>query len=165
VESEGIEQVQLDPVIAEILGQQVGTRAFYRLNYFPSLRVALLGRFRKSNAGFSYQRLIRPGNGIILTARTENWNTYYSYTGVRKWTFTGSYIYYNLTGVLRFQQSNAIHLAGIRAGYQIRPRLQALFGVEGRIVQINTPNQFLRDGARPTFGFSYSPGEIPLALW
>ncbi len=165
VENEGVETVQLSPEIAELLGTTQGARAFYRRNYFPSLRVALLGRFKAQSIGTSFARTILPGNGIILTSRNESFSAYYNYTGIRKWIISGNFAYNRMDGLLRFSQSNRTTIASVRAGYQLRRSWQVNVAFDGRIQSLSIASTLPQEATRVSVGLSWSPGDIPLAFW
>ena len=165
VENEGIETVTLDPEIAELLGIRVGARAFYRKNYFPSIRAAWLGRFRTSNFAVSFARTILPGNGIILTSRNQTIGGYYAYTGIRKWIFSANVANNRMEGLLRFNQANRTTVGSLRAGYQLTRSWQLNWSFDVRAQSLTIPSSLPERASRVTMGLSWSPGDIPLAFW
>ncbi len=164
IESEGLEMVQLDPAVAEIVGFSTGTQAYYKLNYYPTFRALLASRFRRSTVGVTAFRQIRPGNGVILTSLTTGGYAYASYTGLRKWTMSARTGVAQYKGLIRFTNSTTNFDAGGQVGYQLRSDLQFSAAMYYR-KQSTSGTDFRRDGFRITVGISYSPGDIPLALW
>lgn len=165
MESEGVEIVQIPPEIAAIIGQSTGTQAFHQLKYAPLARVSINSRFRSSTVGISAGRSVTPGNGIVLTGVASGVTTYYSYTGLRKWTFNISAGYSKATNQIRYNASTEFMNASSSIGYQIRSDIQANCSAAYRDQHSRGTSEFVNVGWRLTCGFSYSPGEIPLALW
>jgi hypothetical protein len=164
VESEGLEIVQLDPAIAAIVGFSQGTQAYYKLNYYPTFRGLIASRFRRSTVGLTAYRQIMPGNGVMLTSLTTGAYGYASYTGLRKWTMSARIGGSQYKGLIRFTNSTTNFDAGGQVGYQLRSDLQFTASMYYR-KQVTTGTEFRRDGFRVAVGLSYSPGDIPLALW
>jgi hypothetical protein len=164
IESEGLEIVKLDPAIAAIVGFSEASQAYYKLNYYPTFRGLIASRFRRSTVGLTAFRQILPGNGVMLTSLTTGFYGYASYTGLRKWTMSARIGASQYKGLIRFTNSTRNFYAGGQVGYQIRPDLQFTAAVYYRN-QVTTGTDFQRDGVRVTVGLSYSPGDIPLALW
>ena len=62
VETLGIVQVSIDPVIAAIIGRSVGVEALYRVNYVPNGSATLSRQFHRGILGFSYSRGVGSGS-------------------------------------------------------------------------------------------------------
>jgi hypothetical protein len=164
VETLGLTRVNIDPVIAAIIGRTTAIEVAYRINWVPSVSVNLTRSFRHAWLSFTYDRGVTPGNGVFLTSRQETANAGYSYTGIRRlnlgiqggYTYTGSltqtigaYTGFNGGGGLTYNLTKALHFV-TRYDY--------------RHYEIGQ-SSFLRDSYRASMGFSFSPGDVPLALW
>jgi hypothetical protein len=163
-EVKGLQQVTLDPVIAALLGQTTGIRAFYRSDIYPNGEASLAGHFKNSSLTFSYRQTVLPGNGVYLTSRNRYGLGSYSYTGIRKWNLglSGGYTtldsigqgirpYSQVTGGAGFTYgvTRAFHIVG---RYDLRHQEIDVFNV-------------LRTSYRASLGIAFSPGDIPLSLW
>jgi hypothetical protein len=97
VETTGVENHQLPPDLAAILGFNSTSIAGYHLNYAPDFSVQL--RHQETNASYSlgFTRGITPGNGIILTSVRQNINFTAGYK-TRRWNFGSSVGYDALYG-------------------------------------------------------------------
>lgn len=164
VESEGSQVVKIDPDIAAIVGFSQGYQAFYSKNYFPVFRASANSRYPKATVGVSAFQQISPGNGVILTSMFRGGMAYVSYTGLRKWTATARTMYSSYRALVRFNNKSTFYDFGGQIGYQIRPSIQAFASAIWRN-QENSQTALPGTGMRFAFGLSYSPGEIPLALW
>ena len=166
VELQSLQLVQIDPVIAAILGTRTGVAAFYSLHYTPALGGRLTRSFQHASLQFSYHQGVMPGNGLYLTSRQQTANASFSYTGIRRWNFgihadrdTMSSIG---TGPLGHYSTN---LAGIGFTRSIgRHDLHIVGGFDVRKLDI-TVGHFNRLQYRTSLGFAYSPGDLPLSLW
>ena len=89
--------VQLDPVIAAILGQATGLEAYYGVTYGGTGSFNLNRSFRRSNLSLGYSLSVTPGNGLYLTSRAERAHASYGYSGIRNWNLgiSGNYSKYS----------------------------------------------------------------------
>ncbi|MCX6597285.1 MAG: hypothetical protein NTV70_13060 [Acidobacteria bacterium] len=165
LQNEGLRQVRLDPFIAAILGQPSGVEAFYRENYLPSVQVNLTRTFGRSSITGTYQRGITPGNGILLTSRNTGYSGSYRYTGIRNWTLGALASNNQLDNLLSFQASSTIQSVLGSVGYRLRRDLQVNGTAGYRGNSLSTGTAFNQRGMRLTLNISYSPGDVPLALW
>src|SRR5579883_3509407 len=163
-----IRSVPVDPVIAAITGQTTGIIASYNIGYSPLIG----GRFtytptRTSNISLNYDRSITTGNGILITSRQEMATANYSYTGVRHWNFVTTGGYNKIGGSLSFQNATlTTYYGAIGVTRDLgRSGLHVLFRLDARRYAFQTASDFKHTQYRASLGFSWSPGDIPLALW
>jgi hypothetical protein len=164
VETLGLVQVSIDPVIASIIGRTSAVEVAYRINWVPNVSVALTRSFRHSSLTSSYERGVTPGNGVYLTSRQELAGAGYTYTGIRRLNLgiqggyssigsltqtIGNYTGFNGGGGVTINLTKALHFV-TRYDYRHYELAQS---------------SFLRDSYRASMGFSFSPGDVPLALW
>lgn len=165
LQNEGLQQVKLDPFLAAILGRPSGVEAFYRENYLPSIQANITRTFGRSSITGTYQRGITPGNGILLTSRNTGYSGSYRYMGIRNWTLGALASTNQLENLMSFQASSTIQSVLGSVGYRLRRDLQ-INGTAGyRANSISTGTAFNQRGMRLTLNISYSPGDVPLALW
>jgi hypothetical protein len=164
VETLGLTLVSIDPVIAAIIGRSTAVEVAYRINWVPSTSVILTRTFRHSSLSFNYTRGVTPGNGFYLTSRSENASASYTYTGIRKLNLglqggygslgsltqtIGNYTGFNGGGGLTYSLTKALHFV-TRYDYRHYEVAQSTLS---------------RNSYRASMGFSFSPGDTPLALW
>jgi hypothetical protein len=83
--SQSLNTVTPNPLVQAVLGIQTGIEKFYIVGYSPDLTVTLNRKLRNSSIGASFAEGITPGNGLILTSRSQSesvfWNlpTFYRY--------------------------------------------------------------------------------------
>jgi hypothetical protein len=165
LENEGLSRVELDPIVQEILGIRQGVETFYRRNYLPAWRVALLGRLRNSSFGVTSAQDVRGGNGVFLTSNSRSYRGYYSFTTNRRlnWQLTASRT--DMSGRLRFQGVSKNSRVGVSLGYQVFPGFHTHASFGWRWQEITVENTLKNNGLRAQIGITYSPGDIPFALW
>ena len=164
VETSGLIQVAVDPVIAAIIGRSVGIEAIYRLNWVPSAKAVLTRKFRHAIFTVSYDRGVVPGNGLYLTSRQEAEIGNLSYTGIRKWTFSASGGHTSFGSITQ----NIGNYSGSTGGGGITYKVSGPFGLVARYDYRTydiAQTVFQRSTYRASFGFTYSSKDIPLALW
>jgi hypothetical protein len=156
--------VQLDPVVAALLGQTAGIEAFYGINWGTVFGVAVSRNFRRAGLSFRFDRSINPGNAVLLTSRGDEVSAVYSYHGWRRWslslgatgmrmatTFQGAGVYkqYTAGASTSYRLGRYIHLVG-HSGW----RRYELSGRSGRG----------RDSYFLSVGLGFAPREVPLSL-
>lgn len=164
VESLSLEQVQLDPVIAVLLGQSYGIQAAYRVNYGPDMMARLTYTLKRSTLDLSYTNGISPGNGVYLTSRMQNGRVAYSYTGIRYWNFGVDASYGRLSALVQNLGAYDSYGGGAGVTRELGKGLHAVARMDARHYNISGP-QFRHNEYRATVGLTYSPGDVPLALW
>jgi hypothetical protein len=164
VETLGLTRVDIDPVIAAIIGRSTGVEVFYRVNWVPSAEATLTRSFRYASLVFHYNRGVTPGNGLYLTSRQQSATSNFSYTGIRKLNL-GVQAGYSSLGSLTQTIGNS---SGFTGGGGLTYNITRAFYFVSRYdyrhydVELST---FKRNSHRATIGFGFSPGEVPLSLW
>jgi len=164
VETLGITVVNIDAVIAAIIGRSQGLEVIYRINWAPTVDARLTRSFHHATLAFNYNRGVNPGNGLYLTSRGETTSGSFSYTGIRKLNFgidAGRTTYGSLTQSLG-NYSGATGGAGFT--YTITKSLHFVVRYDYRRYDI-ADTVFKRDSYRASIGFGFSPKDVPLALW
>jgi hypothetical protein len=163
-EVEGLETVNLDPAIANILGVSTTVQTFYRKNILPNVSVSLSRKFKSSNLTFSYSTGTSPGNGVYLTSRQTAAGGSYSYTGIRKASLSlqAGYLSYASLG----QSLTPYHSAtgGASATYALARSFHLTARYEARYQEIDQ-SVFNQNSYRVSVGIAYSPGDIPLSIF
>jgi len=165
VETQGLQTVALDPAIAAILGVFTGTQAFYSKNTLPTGRLAVARRFKTALLSLEYGRSITPGNGVYLTSRSEQATANFSYTGIRKWSFSGSGGYGSFSTIGQTLKPYKSYVGSAGFTYNLTGALHIVARYDAREQQIDFANGFSRVSYRATLGLAFSPGDVPLSLW
>jgi hypothetical protein len=162
-EVQGVQTTALDPAIAALLGIGSVQTIFYRTNILPMGSVTLTKSYRRASFNASYDRSVNPGNGLFLTSRQENYGAGFSYTGIRRWTFTvsGNSMTFNALGQ-QLQQFRQIS-GTTRASYRLGGGLNVTAGYTHRRQDINS-TLFLQNASRVSLGIAFQPGDIPISF-
>ncbi len=164
LETRGLQQVLLDPLVARILGVTSGTERYYSLSYLPDVAVDLMKTFRHGDLSVSYLRGVSPGNGVVLTSARDSQTVTYNYSGLRK---------YGLSfGAGRDGLSSSVQSIGVYHSYFGRANLsralshnvQSFLSFDYRKLGFTT-GQYARNQYRISIGFGYAPGMGPLKFW
>lgn len=156
-----IQEVAVDPVVAELLGITRGREAFNAVNVVPSITAQVSRLFRQSTLFLNYTRGVSPGNGALLLSRQENATIAYTYNTGNRWTLSGNSGYNQLSGTGAYSGQYQTYNIGSGAGYRFWDDLYFTIGVDFR--RINTTT-FNRNGTRIMGGVTYSPGAIPFSF-
>jgi hypothetical protein len=160
----GVQQVNVDPVIAAIVGQTTTFVIANTVSYLPYFELGVTRRRGKNTVSVNYIRGVSPGNGVYLASRNQSVSGSVSYTGIRRWNF-GATLGYNAFHSLGQQLAPFRQVyGGAGATYKLRGPmyLNARFDFrEGAIQAVN----FGRTTYRISAGLTYSPGLLPVSLW
>ena len=164
VESLSLVAVPLDPAIAALLGVSVGVQAAHQVHYVPDVTARLTDTLRRSQFSLSFTDSVNPGNGVYLTSKMESGVVAYSYTGVRHWNFGADASYTRLSALV--QTLGAYDSYGVGGGVtrDLKKGLHAVLRLDARRYDV-AANLFQRTDFRAMLGISFSPGDVPLALW
>jgi hypothetical protein len=164
VEAQGLQRVQLEPAVAAILGVSTGIQAFYKKSTFPVVNAAISRRFKSAILSFDYARSYNPGNGVYLTSRSEGADVNFTYSGVRKWSFSAAGGATSMSGIGQQTTSYRQATAGVGATRSLTRSLYVIARVDGRHQDLGV-SSFRRNSYRVSIGLSFSPGDLPLTLW
>jgi hypothetical protein len=163
-EVKGLQTVQLNPVVAALLGQTTSIQAFYRQDIYPSGDISLVRKFRQASLSFSYSQTVSPGNGVYLTSKAENGGASYGYNGIRKVSLSVSGGYSALSslgqGIAPYRGANG----GAGMTYTMPYSLHLTARYDYRYQAIESLI-YKHTGYAVSLGVAYSPGKVPLSLW
>ena len=155
--------ITLDPVVAQLLGISQVILPSETHNIFPTGRVELKRQFQHTLVSANAFASVGGGNGLTLTSRTDGAHGGISYTGIRKWNIGIDGAYSNFVG-LGVGNRTVSYGGGMGFTYElmryvhVTARIDAIHydlgGFTGR-----------RTTERATVGLSFTPKDIPLALW
>ena len=162
-EVEGLQQVAVDPEIAALLGVFSTQETFYEKRMFPQWNASLRRQFRRASLSFGYQSGISGGNGVYLTSRSDSGNASFSYTGIRKWSFSVQGGYSRLETIGQNLQPFSQITGSTGVTYALTHAIQMLARYDARHQEIIN-GVYLQNSYRATIGISFSPADIPLAF-
>jgi hypothetical protein len=101
---------------------------------------------------------------VYATSRLQNAGAYYTYTGVRYWNFGVSANYNRLTAIAQQFGAFTTYGGGFGITRELTKWVHAVLRFDQRHYVVSN-SQFLHNESRVTFGFTFAPGDVPLALW
>jgi hypothetical protein len=165
VESKFIQEVPIDPMIAALLGIRTGTGVAHTISTVPSVGGRLSRTYSKGVAYLSGGHGITPGNGLFLTSYTTNATLGYTYTGLRRWSFSVG-VGYNVsrsTGTISGNYSNSMEnltiTRQIRQGFHFTGQAYWRRYSSGDYAAYNRSTTDIR------VGVGFAPGDVPLRVW
>jgi len=164
IDTQGLIRVDIDPVIAVIIGRSYGVEIYDRQNMIPSGGVTLQRQFRKSSASISYTDGAVPGNGLYLASRNRAVAANYSYNGIRRWNFGASFDYSKYSSLSRELSNYQGYGGGVGATCELGRGLHLTMRVDTRDYEIQG-SRLARNTMRATLGLAYTSGDGPLSLW
>jgi hypothetical protein len=164
VETLYVASVPVDPVVAALTGQTASFRARYSTQYVPTGYARLTRSWQFSNLGLGYSRQITPGDGVYLTSTADSALLSYTYTGLRHWNVGANFGYSRISALA--QQIGAYRGYQVGVGVTRDLRYGLHFVARGDVMRYLTGfSGFRRFTTQASVGLSWSPGELPLALW
>jgi hypothetical protein len=160
----GLQQVTLDPAIADIVGRSTAVVVFNTSHILPLAEARLIRRFNK--AEFTVGGVVgsSPGNGVYLASRQTAATASYSYLGYRKFTFSANAGYGELSALGQTIGKYRNYQAGAGATYRLVKSTHLEMRYDYR--HYTTQNDlFRKNSQRVTLGLAFSPGETPIAIW
>ncbi|MCE5308976.1 MAG: hypothetical protein LLG20_15160 [Acidobacteriales bacterium] len=164
VDTQGLIRVDIDPVIAAIIGRSYGIEIYQRQNLIPSGALTLTRDFRKAMLSFNYTDGATPGNGLYLTSRNRRAGADFSYSGIHRLNIGFNFDYGQYTSLSRDLDKYQGYGGGAGLAYQLARGLHAVARFDTRDYEIYG-SKFARNTLRVTFGLAFSSGEGALGLW
>lgn len=160
---QGVRSTALDPDIAALLGIGSVRTIFYLENVLPIASASFTRKFRRASITGNYARSITPGNGVFLTSRQESYGATYSYTGIRRLSFSASAGATQMDSLGQSLVPFKQIFGSVNANYRMGSGLN-LGGNYSKRYQDLQNSSFPRDSSRISFTLSFSPGTVPISL-
>jgi hypothetical protein len=156
--------VVVDPIIAALLGISGGLSITHSVRITPSASGRISRSFRKSVLYATASHTIVPGNGLFLTSNATLATAGYTYTGLRDWSFTSSF---------NFNRATTLGLTGnygntsgrVSASRKISKQFSVVASLTASQYESGTYSLYNRIIYTSSFGFGWSPGNVPLRVW
>ena len=165
VQTAGLVQFNLDPLVAALLGQTFGLVAIDRTNIVPDASVQIVRRFRSGSAGAEILVGVSPGNGLYLTSKRILYNGHLDYTGFRHYALSLGATREQLGSLgvtLANYDAYGLNLGATR---DLRYNLRSNFRIEYRKYNYANANADVRNPYKVSLGVAWSPGDRPLTAW
>lgn len=163
IKSQGVQQVQLSPEVAAILGRKTGQAAFTRTQTAPMVDANLGYLQEHGRAYIGFTRGVNPGNGVFLTTGQTSINGGYSYTGIRRVSLGVSAGYIRSRSFGLSLQDIGAWQGGGGITYKIAEHLSLMSQFDRR--HFSLPNTQGRSGTSISVGLVYSPSRFPLSIF
>jgi len=160
---QGIQSTALDPSIAALLGIGSVQTIFYKENIMPMGTVSLGKQLRRASWNLNYGRTVTPGNGVYLTSRQETYGAGYSYTGIRRLSFSTNFGVTNLGSLGLDLRPYRQITGGASLSYNLGAGFNLNAGYARRHQDIQA-NSFQQNSSRVSVGIYFSPGSIPISF-
>jgi hypothetical protein len=121
--------------------------------------------FTRGVASISGGHTITPGNGLFLTSKTYDALAGYTYTGIRRWSFSLSAGYNRSESIGNIMGEYAGTTAGLQTSRQISHVVHAVAGITANKYQSSSFTGYNRLFWDARVGLSFSPRDIPLRFW
>ena len=161
----GLTSVNLDPAIAALVGQNTAVIAFHQTGYIPIYGGQLIRRFERSSVVAAYNQSFSPGNGVYLTSRQTAATASYSYTGLKKLTYTASAGYARLTSLGQTLGNYSGEFAGVGTTYTLKSYAHLECRYDYRHYTTGDVTGYKQNAQRISVGLAFSPSSKPLPIW
>jgi hypothetical protein len=160
-----VEIVPIDPAIAAVIGISYAQRVSYQAHYIPNLSARLSKVVPRGVVFVNASHGINPGNGLFLTSTSTDVGAGYSYSGVRRWSFSAGASYDTSTS-----QGNVIgqyggYSASVSASRQVAPLTHGILSFIARKYDSSNFQNYNKWSYSVNLGLSFTPGDIPIRLW
>ena len=110
-------------------------------------------------------RAVTPGNGLFLTTKMTTATIGYTYTGMRRWSFTAQAMYDRGNSMGNVLGTYGDISGGVSMSRQIVKSLHFVVGADARRYQSPSFTAYNRTVYDAHIGLGFAPGAIPLRLW
>ena len=163
INSSGVQEVELSPEVAAILGRPTGTVAFVRSDTPPLVEATLSYTQERGKAYVSAANGVNAGNGVFLTTSRTTVNGGYSYSGIRKLSLGVSAGWARSASVALDLPSFEMWQAGGGFSYRFAEHFSLMGQLDRRFFGSDEIQG--RSGTSVTIGLAYTPSRFPISIW
>ena len=163
-DSRRLERVAVDPFIVLLTGQTETLQVFDGRRFGFSSQAAISGRFRHATVNIGYERGISPGNGVYFIAETERASAGIGLEGRRRWSLSANADWNRMKAVTQQLGNSTGYGGSLTTSYRLTRLIHATATAQFTRWDIDA-SQFGRNRYYASVGLTFSPGELPLALW
>lgn len=165
METKFIQDVPVDPTIAAIIGITESPEIVYSVRYVPNLNARLSRTFQHGVAWAMGGHTVTPGNGLFLTSTSTTGSVGYTYTGLRRWSLSGTFGYENADSVGNVIGNYGGLNGGLTVSRQLTRAVHLIASFNGRQYNSNDFKLYNRTFYDTRIGIGFAPGDVPLRVW
>ena len=165
VESKFVENVPVDPVITALFGFTSASEVVYSVRYIPNYGGRLSKAFHYGVAYVTGGSSVTPGNGLFLTSRALNVSGGYSYTGLKRWSFTAFADWTRNSSIGNVSGQYGGESLTVGTSRQIIKSIHFVSNISARRYSSGDFNAYNRTIYEARIGLGWTPGDIPLRVW
>jgi hypothetical protein len=156
--------VPVDAAIAALLGITEGLSIAHIQEYIPTGSGRLSRKFHNGVLYFSGGRAVTPGNGLFLTSANTTALAGYTFTGLRKWSFSSTF---NLNRATLIGSIGSYGNTGgtFSASRKLVKSLHLVSSFTANKYESVNYSQYNRLIYDARIGFGWAPGAVPLRVW
>jgi hypothetical protein len=159
------QSVPVDPVIAALLGITSLPRVVHDIAWQPNISARLSQTFRRGVFYVSGGHTVTPGNGLFLTSYATNAGGGYSYTGLRRWSFSAGVAYNRSQSIGNLVGEYASTVGSFAVSRQVGRSVHLIANFDARQYQSGDFSNYNRLIYSARLGFGFTPGNVPLRVW
>lgn len=164
-ESKFVQSVPVDPIITQLFGITSTTSVAYSVNYLPDINARLSQAFHKGVFYVGGGHTVTPGNGLFLTSYMTRLTGGYTYTGIRRWSFSAQAEYDRGQSIANIVGVYGQYGGGVSVSRQVSHLLHLLFSAnEMKYFSPDIPS-YNRPVSNVSFGIGITPGDLPVRVW
>jgi hypothetical protein len=163
-DSQSLGSVIPNPLVQQVLGITEGIEKFYFVGYAPDITVTFNRRLRRSSVGASFSEGISPGNGLVLTSKSQSASVFWSLPVYRKWTSQLGVGRSELTGYISGPGDYASYYATFNLSHPVTRYISSYLGFNYRQFGFDNTN-FHQKEYTISLGFRLSPPEGTIKVW
>ena len=164
-ENKFVESVPLDPAIVALLGIRSARQVVHNIAYRPNWSGRISRTYPKGVLYVSAGQAVAPGNGLFLTSYTTSVLGGYTYTGLRRWSFSAQCGYIMSKSVANIEGAYGTLIGGTGLSRKITESLHFTVEYSARRYDSGTYESYNRLSHSILAGLAFSPGDLPLRLW
>ena len=165
VESKFLQTAPVDPVIAALLGITQAIQVSHHIDYVPNASGRLTKTYKNGVAYVSGGHTVTPGNGLFLTSYATTVFGGYTYTGLRRWSFSAGAGYSRMKSAGNVDGVYGGKTASMSVSRQIGRYTHVILNYSLR--QYDSPDfsKYNRLIHTASVGIGFTPGDVPLRIW
>jgi hypothetical protein len=164
-ETKYTQALAVDPVIQALLGISTVTEIVHRIDYLPDIQARLSRTVPHGYVFVSAGYGVTPGNGLFLTSYQTTVLGGYTYTGLRRWSFSSQASYARARSISNYAGIYGDYSGGFSLSRQLRHGVHAV--AQYVISKYDSPdfNKYNRVVNEARVGVGFTPGDVPLRIW
>jgi hypothetical protein len=166
-DSQTLNAVTPNPLVQAVLGIQSGIEKDYIVGYAPDFTMTLNRNLRTSSIGASFTEGITPGNGLVLTSRSQSESAFFNLPTFRKYAMQIAGGRTTLSGYSNGDGSAgsySTYFARLSATRPVSRFVSSFLNIDYR-QDTFAGTTFHQKEFRISLGFRFSPGQGPIKFW